>query len=68
VLSEIVRGQYGAITPGYHTDTRPWITTRPDEALPDAEVRRLMDHAYDQVRARLTRKARAELEAAERRT
>ena len=66
VLSEIVRGQYAAITPGYHTDKRHWITIRQDEALPDAEVRRLMDHAYDQVRAKLTRKVRAELDAAER--
>ena len=66
VLGEIVRGQYLAITPGYHTDKRHWITIRQDEALPDAEVRRLMDHAYDQVRAKLTRKARAALEAAER--
>ena len=66
VLSEVVRGQYGAITPGYHTDKRHWITIRQDEALPDVEVRRLIDHAYDQVRAKLTRRARAELEAAER--
>jgi predicted DNA-binding protein (MmcQ/YjbR family) len=66
VLSEIVRGQYAAVTPGYHTDKRHWITIRQDKALPDAEVLRLMDHAYDQVRAKLTRKVRAELEAAER--
>jgi len=65
VLSEIVRGQYAAITPGYHTDKRHWITVRQDSALPDAELTRLFDHAYDQVRAKLTRKARAALAAAE---
>jgi predicted DNA-binding protein (MmcQ/YjbR family) len=66
VLSEIVRGQYAAITPGYHTDKRHWISIRQDASLPDAEVVRLFDHAYDQVRAKLTRAAKAALEAAER--
>lgn len=65
VLSEIVRGEYAAITPGYHTDKRHWITIRQDEALPDAEIRRLIDHAYDQVRAKLTRAAQTALRAAE---
>jgi predicted DNA-binding protein (MmcQ/YjbR family) len=65
VLSEIVRGEYAAITPGYHTDKRHWITIRQDEALPDAEIGRLIDHAYDLVRAKLTRAAKAALAAAE---
>jgi len=65
VLSEIMRGQYAAITPGYHTDKRHWITVRQDAGLPDAELARLVDHAYDQVRAKLTRAARAALEKAE---
>ena len=33
VLSEIVRGQYAAISPGYHTDKRHWISIRQDAAL-----------------------------------
>jgi predicted DNA-binding protein (MmcQ/YjbR family) len=61
VLSEIVRGQCAAITPGYHTDKRHWITVRQDETLPDAEVIRLIDHSYDQVWAKLTRAAKAAL-------
>jgi predicted DNA-binding protein (MmcQ/YjbR family) len=65
VLAEIMRGQYAAITPGYHTDKRHWITIRQDADLPDAEVTRLFDHAYDTVRAKLTRAAKAELAAAE---
>ena len=65
VLAEIMRGQYAAITPGYHTDKRHWITIRQDADLPDAEVTRLFDHAYDIVRAKLTRAAKAELAAAE---
>src|SRR5258708_15403818 len=57
VLSEIMRQTYAAITPGYHTDKRHWITIRQDAALPDAEASRLMDHAYDLVRSKLSRKA-----------
>ncbi len=65
VLSEIMRSEYAAITPGYHTDKRHWITIRQDEALPDAELGRLIDHAYDLVRTKLARKAREALEAEE---
>jgi len=65
VLSEVLRHEYAAITPGYHTDKRHWITVRQDHALPDAEVSRLIDHAYEQVRNKLTRAVRAALLAAE---
>lgn len=65
VLSEMLRGQYAAITPGYHTDKRHWITIRQDKDLPDAEIKRLIDHAYDLVRAKLTKKAQAALMEAE---
>jgi len=61
LLSEIVRERYAAITPGYHTDKRHWITVRQDAALADDEVIRLIDHSYDQVWAKLTRAAKAAL-------
>ena len=64
VLSEIVRGQYAAISPGYHTDKRHWVSIRQDETLPDAEVIRLIDHSYEQVWKKLTRAAKAALAAA----
>lgn len=65
VLSEILRSEHAAITPGYHTDKRHWITIRQDKALPDAIVKQQIDHAYELVRARLTKKAQAELAARE---
>jgi predicted DNA-binding protein (MmcQ/YjbR family) len=65
VLGEGMRGQYAAITPGYHTDKRHWITIAQDEALPDAEIERLIGHAYDLVRGKLPRAAKAALAAAE---
>ncbi len=60
-LSELMREQYRAITPGYHTDKRHWITIRQDADLPDAEIERLIDHAYDLVRAKLTKAVKATL-------
>jgi predicted DNA-binding protein (MmcQ/YjbR family) len=61
VLSEVLRQEYAAISPGYHTNKRHWITIRQDRSLPDAEVRRLIDYSYDQVcnklGARLRRRA-----------
>jgi predicted DNA-binding protein (MmcQ/YjbR family) len=65
VLSEIVRETYVAITPGYHTDKRHWITIKQDAALPDSEITRLIDHAYDLVRSKLTRAAKQALADAE---
>jgi len=65
VLAEVMRGEYAAITPGYHTDKRHWITIRQDAQLPDAEIERLIDHAHELVRAKLARAARAALEKAE---
>jgi predicted DNA-binding protein (MmcQ/YjbR family) len=62
VLSEVLRGEYAAITPGYHTDKRHWITIQQDGDLPDAEVSRLIDHSYDLVRGQLSRAVRAGLE------
>jgi predicted DNA-binding protein (MmcQ/YjbR family) len=55
VLSEVLRQTYAAISPGYHTDKRHWISIHQDRDLADAEVSRLIDHSYDQVRSRLTR-------------
>jgi predicted DNA-binding protein (MmcQ/YjbR family) len=64
LLSEIVRGQCAAISPGYHTDKRHSIAVRQDHSLPDAEVVRLIDHSYDQVWAKLSRAAKAALTSA----
>ena len=61
VLSEILRDQFAAITPGYHTDKRHWITIHQDDNLPDEEIARLIDHSYEQVRNKLSRKLRATL-------
>lgn len=60
-LSELMREQYQAITPGYHTDKRHWVTIRQDARLPDAEIERLIDHAYDLVRSKLTKAVKTTL-------
>lgn len=64
VLSETMREKYAAIAPGYHTNKRHWVTIKQDKDLPDAEIRGLIDHAYELVFSKLTKAARAALEAA----
>jgi len=64
-LAEILREQYEGVGAGYHLDKRHWNTVRLDADVPEAEILRLIGHSYDLVRASLTRKQRAELEAGE---
>jgi predicted DNA-binding protein (MmcQ/YjbR family) len=63
VLSETMREKYAAIEPGYHTNKRHWVTIKQDKDLPDAEIHGLIDHAYELVLSKLTKAARAALEA-----
>jgi predicted DNA-binding protein (MmcQ/YjbR family) len=58
-LGEVMRQSYAAVTPGYHLNKRHWITIAQDRSMPDAEVRKLVDHSYDRVLAALPRRARA---------
>jgi predicted DNA-binding protein (MmcQ/YjbR family) len=57
-LGEAMRHTYAAVTPGYHTNKRHWISIVQDEAMPDGEVLKLIDHSYDLVRAALPKKTR----------
>ena len=58
-----LRGQYAAITPGYHLNKRHWNTVTLDGSVPDEELLELIDHSYELVVARLTRAERQGLEA-----
>lgn len=58
---ELLRGQYPAITPGYHLNKRHWITATIDGSLPPDLLPDLVDDSYDLVVASLTRAARAAL-------
>ena len=62
-LAETLRGQYAGIGHRSHLDRRFWISVSLDADVPAEEVERLVAHSYDQVRAGLTKKQKAELEA-----
>ena len=62
-LAEVLRGHYRGIGHRSHLDRRFWISVDLDSDVPASEVRRLVDHSYEQVCAGLTRKQKAELEA-----
>lgn len=62
-LAEVLRGQYRGVGHRSHLDRRYWIAVDLDADVPAGEVRRLVDHSYEQVCAGLTRKQKAELEA-----
>jgi predicted DNA-binding protein (MmcQ/YjbR family) len=62
-LAEMLRGQYEGVGHRSHLDRRFWIHVRLDADVPRAEIERLAAHSYDLVRAKLSRKQKAELEA-----
>jgi predicted DNA-binding protein (MmcQ/YjbR family) len=62
-LAETLREQYVGIGHRSHLDRRFWISVDLDADVPPEEVERLVAHSYDLVRANLTRKQKAELEA-----
>jgi predicted DNA-binding protein (MmcQ/YjbR family) len=56
-----LRGQYVAITAGYHLNKRHWNTVTLDGSVPEEELLELIDHSYELVVAGLTRAERKEL-------
>lgn len=44
-----LRARYAAVQPGYHMNKRHWNTVVLDGEIPLAEVKALIDHAYDLV-------------------
>ena len=63
-LAEVLREQYAGVGHRSHLDRRFWISVALDADVPPEEIERLAAHSYDLVRAKLTRKQKAELEAA----
>jgi len=60
-LAQVLKAQYAGIGHRTHLDPRFWICVALDADVPAAEIERLADHAYDLVRAGLTRKQQAQL-------
>jgi predicted DNA-binding protein (MmcQ/YjbR family) len=62
-LAEVLREQYAGVGHRSHLDRRFWISVTLDADVPPDEIERLVDGSYDLIRAGLSRKQRAELEA-----
>lgn len=43
---EAVRAQYADVVPGYYSNERCWNSVRPDGAVPDDVLRRMLDTSY----------------------
>lgn len=58
-----LRNQYQGVNPGYHMSKKHWNTiTLNTTDISDVFARELIDHSYDLVVERLTKKLRTELE------
>ena len=53
-----LRDRYEQVEPGYHMNKKHWNTVVLDGVIPDAEVRKMIDHSYDLVAASLPKAKR----------
>jgi len=60
-LAVSLRGQFVAVTPGYHMNKRHWNSIALDDSLPDDLVEEWLAHSYDLVVAGLPRATRERL-------
>ena len=44
-----LRDRYEQVEPGYHMNKRHWNTVIFDGVIPDAEIKKMIDHSYDLV-------------------
>ena len=56
-----LRDQYEQVRPGYHMNKKHWNTVEIESGIPQAELRRMIDHSYELVVKSLPRAARAKL-------
>ncbi len=42
----LLRDQYAAVRPGYHTNKRHWNTVTLDGTIPENEICEMIDHSY----------------------
>ncbi len=56
-----LRERYDYVQPGFHMNKKHWNTVTDDGEVPEREIVSMIDHSYDQVVAKLTRKDRTAL-------
>jgi len=52
-----LRDCYEQVRPGYHMNKRHWNTIDIEAGIPDAELRKMIDHSYELVARKLSRRA-----------
>src|SRR6266446_4328512 len=50
-----LRDRYEQVRPGYHMNKKHWNTVEIESGIPDAELRKMIDHSYDLVMQSLPR-------------
>lgn len=58
-----LREKYPAVAPGYHFNKKHWNTVTIDGSIPEAMLLAWIDHSYDLVVEKLTKRQKRELEA-----
>ena len=61
--AEELRDQHPEITPGYHMSKKHWNTVACEHGLDPRLITELVDHSYDLVVSKMTKKLKAELES-----
>lgn len=56
-----LRDRYEQVRPGYHMNKKHWNTVEIDSAIPEGEVRTMIDHSYELVIKTLPKAERARL-------
>ena len=53
-----LRDRYEQVRPGYHMNKKHWNTIDIEEGIPDAEIRKMIDHSYELVLKSLPKRRR----------
>jgi predicted DNA-binding protein (MmcQ/YjbR family) len=56
-----LRDRYEQVQPGYHMNKKHWNTVEIESGIPDAELRKIIDHSYELVVKSLPKKVREKL-------
>ena len=54
-----LRDRYEQVKPGYHMNKKHWNTVEIDTGIPDADLRKMIDHSYELIVKSLPKAARA---------
>ena len=56
-----LREMYSSVLPGYHMNKKHWNTILIDGSVSDGQLQKWIDHSYDEVVRKMTKKMQADL-------